>query len=108
MIRSVGEIIEKELAKDNKWKIVNLSSYVYEAIKAVMGEGLSSHIEMSGFKDGIIWIKTPSSVFSQELSLWENQIIEKVNGIFKEPVLKGIRFREAWHGRQRQTFRRRD
>ncbi|WP_025270494.1 DciA family protein [Hippea sp. KM1] len=108
MIISVKEAIERELLKDERWEGVGLSSYVYEVIRNILGEGLSSQIEMAGFRGGIVWIKTPNAVFSQELSLWENEIVNRVNKVFNKPILKGIRFREAWHGRQRQAFRGRD
>ncbi|WP_026939610.1 DUF721 domain-containing protein [Hippea alviniae] len=101
MLRSVGQIIKEDLIKNEAFEKIYVSELVFEALKHVLGEGLSSQIKIKGFKDKTVWIGTPNSVFSQELSFFEGEIVKRVNELIGEDVLKRVRFEESWKRKRR-------
>ncbi len=101
MIRSVGQIIKEELVKSEVFEKVYVAELVFEALKHVLGEGLSSQLTIKGFRNKTVWIGTPSSVFSQELSFFENEIVKRVNELIGEDILKSVRFEESWKRKRR-------
>ncbi len=95
MIKSIGQIIFDDLAKSGVFEKLTVSQCVYEVLKHVLGE-LSNHVKILGFRNGIITIGTPNSVFKQELSFMEDLIVNRVNEIMGEKIVKGIKFKEVF------------
>lgn len=59
----------------------------------VVGETLSQHTKPAYVKDGILYVYVDSSVWVQELSLFKNNLIEKLNDSVALPnVIKDIVF----------------
>jgi len=61
-------------------------------IKEIFGANLSKKIKPLYIKNRILTIACLSSVMAQEISFKKNEIIEAINKIFKEEVLREIRF----------------
>ncbi len=95
MIKSIGQIIFDDLAKSGVFEKLTVSQCVYEVLKHVLGE-LSSHVKILGFRNGIIVVGTPNSVFKQELSFMEELIVNRVNEIMGDEIVKGIKFKEVF------------
>ncbi len=95
MVKSVGQIIFNDLVKSGIYEKLTVSQCVFEVLKHVFGD-LSGHLKILSFKNGIVWIGTPNPAFSQELSFMEREIVNRVNEIIGEEVVKGIRFKEVF------------
>ncbi len=94
MTKSVGQIIFDDLAKSGIFEKLTVSQCVYEVLKQVFG-GLSEHLKILSFRNGVVWVGTPNPVFTQELSLMEEAIVGRVNEIMGETVVKRVRFKEV-------------
>jgi hypothetical protein len=51
------------------------------------------NIEMCGYKNGIIFAQTQSSVASYELTIRKKEIIKKLNQYFNSPKIKNIKIK---------------
>lgn len=59
----------------------------------IVGEILSEHTRPAYVKDGVLYIYVDSSVWVQELSLFKNKLIEKINDRISIPnIIKDIVF----------------
>lgn len=59
----------------------------------IVGETLSEHTRPAYVKDGVLYIYVDSSVWVQELSLFKNKLIEKINDRISIPnIIKDIVF----------------
>lgn len=59
----------------------------------IVGETLSEHTRPAYVKDGVLYIYVDSSVWVQELSLFKNKLIEKINDRMSIPnIIKDIVF----------------
>ena len=70
------------------WKIRN-------ALKIVFDEKLKCKFKVLSFKNGILIIGVPNSVWAQELSFMKNDIISKLNDALEGIVVDRIMFKEV-------------
>jgi predicted nucleic acid-binding Zn ribbon protein len=59
----------------------------------IVGAVNARHSRALGFKDGVLWIQTESSVWAQELSLLRPQIQKALERSLGEGSVREIRFR---------------
>lgn len=57
------------------------------------GKNFSQKARAMKFKDGVLIVQTSSAVFSQELELNKQEIIEEINKKMEKNVLKRIQFK---------------
>ncbi|WP_084675035.1 DUF721 domain-containing protein [Hippea jasoniae] len=96
MIRSIGEIIERDLREIEPFGRLIFSSDIYALLSHIVGKGIVKHLKVLGFKNNTIIIGTPNPVFSQELSFMKDTIIERINQFFEREVVKNIIFKEVY------------
>lgn len=58
----------------------------------VVGKRIAAHAEPYLVRDGILFVSTSSSTWSQELSLIQPRLLQKLNQYLGEPIVKQIRF----------------
>jgi len=72
----------------NLWKVRN-------ALKIVFDEKLKCKFKVLNFRNGLLIIEVPNSVWAQELSFMKNDIISKLNDALEGIVVDRIMFKEV-------------
>jgi len=94
-IKSVSDIIDVALEDLGLSRVVELWR-IKSAIYAIFDEGFSKNIKVVSLRDGILTLIVPSSVWVQELSFMEQDIIIKVNDCLGGSFVKRIKFKEVY------------
>lgn len=72
----------------------------------IVGETLSEHTRPAYVKDGVLYIYVDSSVWVQELSLFKNKLIEKINDRISIPnIIKDIVFINKGRSFKKRKYR---
>lgn len=58
----------------------------------VVGQKISEATEVENVRDGILFVKTKSPAWSNELAFYKKEIISKLNDKLQENVIKDVRF----------------
>lgn len=98
MIPSIGNIlaglpVKKNVKEYGLWKVWD----------KLVGIHISRNCQPDRLKDGILFLKVSSPVWSQQLQFMKAMIIEKVNGHMGDGVVKDLRFKVGSVGPVRKT-----
>jgi hypothetical protein len=92
-MKKIGFLINQKEQKDFKKLEDKDVFYLFEKIiKAEYGNCGVKNLKANFFKNGKIFVKAESSVFSSELSLNKNEIIQKLNQEIGSEEIKDIKF----------------
>ncbi len=93
-IKSVSDIVDSALCDLGLEKAVELWK-IRNAIFTIFDKGFSENIRVISLRDGVLTLAVPSSVWIQELSFMEQDIIIKINGFLKGKFVSRIKFKEV-------------
>jgi len=88
-MKSLGEILKKQMPQMPAWKQVTATLVVEkanEAIKELIGENAAKFAQAVYYKDRLIAITCLSSVMAQEIKLNEKKIIVNINNKLGGPA----------------------
>ncbi len=91
---SVAQIIDSVLKDAGLEKAVELWS-IYEIFQDMFAKEIVENMKILGLSNGILTIGVPSSVWVQELSFFEEKIIENVRKSLGNNLVERIKFTEV-------------
>ncbi len=65
------------------------------AIESIFDKGFSDNMRVIALQSGVLTILVPSSVWIQELSFLESDMIKKINKVLGGDIIDRIRFKEV-------------
>ncbi len=95
----VGRVLEDFLAKAGlgralaEWRVL-------EAWPDIVGPQLASHARAVQCRDGVLWVKVPSSTWRQHLIFLKPRILEKIRRDHPRARVKEIRLVSRWSDEQ--------
>lgn len=95
MLKSLGEILKKQMKKNTGWKHAEASMVVEktnEALKELFGAQSTRFAQAIYFKDRTINITCLSSVMAQEIKLNDKKIILTLNNKLGGQTVEKIRY----------------
>jgi hypothetical protein len=93
-IKSVADILDDTMKDLGLQRAVDLWS-IQDAIHVMFDNGFADNIRVLHIKGDVLTLLVPSSVWVQELSFMEKDILEKLNSILNSKI-KSIRFKEVY------------
>ncbi len=94
-MRSLGDILKKQMPQTNIWKQVSATLVVEKAnetIKELFGAGSFKFAQAVYYKDKTIAITCLSSVMAQEIKLNEKKIISNTNSKLGATAVEKVRY----------------
>ncbi len=67
-------------------------SKVYHVYPQAVGRVIARATKIKGFKGGVLYIACRNSIYVTELSQMKQEMIERMNHLLEEPLIKEIRF----------------
>ncbi|MDD5731437.1 MAG: DciA family protein [Patescibacteria group bacterium] len=64
-----------------------------KCLEEILKKSFLKEIEIVSFRDGILFISTPNSTYSQEIKLKEGEILKKINLELKKDLVEKIKFK---------------
>lgn len=83
----LGEVLSR-LGLERRWKEHNLLS----KWASVVGTQVAAATRTEGIRDGVLIVLCKSSAWANELSLYKDQIVARLNAIAGEQLVRDIRF----------------
>ncbi len=83
----LGEVLSR-LGLERRWKEHNLLS----KWASVVGTQVAAATRIEGIRDGVLTVLCRSSAWANELSLYKDQIVGRLNEIAGEEIVRDIRF----------------
>ena len=90
-MRQINTVIDSFLVKTGLSKGVGQQKAL-EVWEEAVGKKISENTEALSVKHGVLYIKTHSSAWAQELQLKKKEIILKINKKLKKKIIKDLRF----------------
>jgi hypothetical protein len=85
----IGEAIE-EFLKTFKLEKKLKEQQIIQSWELVVGKGICTYTEKINIKDGVMFVKLRSSVVRDELSYSKEKLLNALNNISGQPILKDI------------------
>lgn len=95
MMKSLGEILKKQIKQTPVWRHVGASLIVEKTndiLKDMFGQESKKFSQAVYFKDSVIAITCLSSVIAQEIKLNEKKIISAINDKLGRQIVQKIRY----------------
>ncbi len=93
-LKSVAQVAESVLKDIGLKKAVELWN-IYGIFKNIFASEIVDNIKIVGLSNGMLTVKVPSSVWVQELSFFESQIIKEIGESVGKNIVKRIKFTEV-------------
>ncbi len=96
MFQPIGKVIEKRIKEyglKNKLLVVELSEVFTKVIDEILDENSSGFARVVNFKNGILIVKIKSLAVRQKISSEKIKIINSLNKIIGEKIVKKVAFR---------------
>ena len=90
-MRQINTVIDSFLVKTGLSKGVGQQKAL-EVWEEVVGKKISENTEALSVNHGVLYIKTHSSAWAQELQLKKKEIILKINKKLKKKIITDLRF----------------
>lgn len=58
----------------------------------IVGSTVASEATLQDFRDGVLWVRCPSSAWRSELNFAKKAILERANALLGKPLAKDLRF----------------
>ena len=94
-VKEVADILDAALSDVGLERVVDLWK-IRSALFEIFDKGFAENIKVAGLREGALTLLVPSSVWVQELSFMEKDIIIKINNILGGSFVKRIRFKEVF------------
>ena len=98
-MEKVSRLTKNALASKNLNRAAQAALVCYQANKAlgeIFDKDFCKNIEVVSFKNEILYIKTTSPSYSQEIKIKESAIIGAINGFLeKKTVVEKVKFRSG-------------
>jgi len=91
---SVAKVADSVLKDAGLGKAVELWS-IYAVLKDIFAKEIVESMKIVSLSNGLLKIRVPSSSWAQELSFFEEKMIEKINVSVGKNLVKQIRFTEV-------------
>lgn len=85
-LKETIENIFREIGKED----IILKSKISSILMEILGENISSGIQVKSIKNGKLTLKSTNSLWAFEISINKNQIIEKLNAKLENQPIKDI------------------
>lgn len=86
---SLKETIEKIFQDNGKEEII-LKTRINKILTEVLGESISSGIQIKSIKNGKLSLKSSNPIWAFEISINKDSIIERLNQKLKSNIIKDI------------------
>ena len=93
-VKSVSDIVDSTLKDAGLTKAVELWS-IYKVFRDVFADEIADNMRILSLRNKTLKVKLPSSVWVQELSFFEDKLVEKINTAAGSEVVKNIKFTEV-------------
>lgn len=77
----------KKIIQNDKYSIIK---GVERVVKNKFGEMGEKFVEVKDYKEGIVWIGFKNSTWRSEFKLYEKELIENINQLLKQNLIKRI------------------
>ncbi len=91
---SVAKIADSVLKDAGLGKAVELWS-IYAVLKDIFAKEIVENMKIVSLSNGLLKIRVPSSSWAQELSFFEEKMVEKINESAGKSLVMQIRFTEV-------------
>lgn len=90
-LKEIGQLID-ELVKSRKWE----KNFALEKLKQdwaqIVGRNIANHTAPKFIKAKRLFIEVDSPIWSTQLNYLKNQVMDTINGYYKETMVKEIFF----------------
>ncbi len=91
-MQHIKEIIKK-LFKSTKFKEMSETNFILENWEKIVGKDIASNTSPVKLYKYTLFISVANSVIMGEMMYKKNELIEKINSVFKEKKIKNIIFK---------------
>ncbi|MCX8092647.1 MAG: DUF721 domain-containing protein [Candidatus Goldbacteria bacterium] len=91
-MQHIKDIIEK-LIKKTKFKELNETNFILENWEEIVGKDIADNTFPVKLYKHTLFINVKNSVIMEEMIYKKNELIEKINSVFKEKKIKNIIFK---------------